>query len=497
MNTCKKTVLSTSAIALAIGALHAAPAAAQSGGDVVVMRRVIAPPNRAATPTPAPAPTASPTPAPTPTAIPTPEPTPSPTPVPSPTPTPTPKPVPPPAAWAYGDWVFRDTSACTTAAVQTRTAVCMAGGAEVEAGRCGEREDVTRSVERLEGCTRAWHEAASAWSSLCSTAAIRTDVWTCLRSDGQTVPDAECSGSGPKPTPIVQGPQFGACTYRWATTEYVWSSKCSDSAVQTRTVTCQRRPSADGGDVGVIADLPDRSLCAGDGPEPAAVTAPAQNVSQCDYDWTYTAYGWDGVADAYSSTCSRQAQQTRTASCWRHVPLTQPTTGKVVTDEAALCSPNPAVTSRLSGQYGSCTDAIANGDFENFTPSPWTGARGVSCGNAGSGAAGSGCFATIVQNGTMSLAVTGLDVGSAYTFAMYGASGTNVANTETITVTMTSAAGAAQSAVHQFAGNAGLSPTNQWSTQFLATSKSMTLSIKPTAGGLAKVDGISLNIVPQ
>lgn len=271
---------------------------AQTSGDVVVMRRPIAPPKKdmgGAPGTPTPGPVVTPTPTP-----------PSPTPSPVPTPAPSPSPTPAAGTWEAGDWTWSDGNACNANATQTRTMRCVAEGQTVDNMRCtGGMPETSRTVERFDGCG---YEATnwSAWtpSSTCSATATKTRTAQCLRSDGTIVGNAACATRGIDLSETVQEANYSSCAYEWRYSDYVDpGANCSALEYQARTATCVRA---------IDGLLVTDDKCDVSAREPLVRAVP--DYSGCHPFWYTTDTGWSD----WSSTCSATATRTREIGCFRN-----------------------------------------------------------------------------------------------------------------------------------------------------------------------------------
>lgn len=273
-------LLATTVIGAPSGALAQT---APQPSDVIIMRRVLAPPNPQAVATPTPTPSGTPT------------------------PTPTPTQAPGPAQWNEGDWTFTGTETCTSSAPQTRTVTCEGATGVVPDSNCtATKPPSSRSVERTEGCTYSWQDGTySAYSSACSDAATRTQLTptTCVRSDGTAVPDTQCD-QNTKPNPELIKGQYQGCTNSWILTDPgTWSSTCSTTA--TRQITYQCRRSG----VNVTTTFVPDAECPT--ANPSYTEGPATTTSGCvpsftDYDTCIatTPGGTTGTQTAILTTCT-------------------------------------------------------------------------------------------------------------------------------------------------------------------------------------------------
>ncbi len=243
-------------------------------------------------------------------------------------------------SWNSGSWSAWD-STCSTTANRTRSVVCRrSNGDTVPDANCTASKPAMSQTQAVySSCSYAWVTSGwSGWDSNCSTTASRTRTVTCRRSNGDTVADSNCSGA--KPSSTETGARYGSCTYSWNTGSWgAWDSTCSNTASRTRSVTCRRS----NGDT--VADANCTSA------KPA--TSDTQGVySSCSYSWN------TGAWSAWDSTCSTTATRTRSVNCRR-------STGDTVPD--ANCTTAKPATSSTQAVYGGCSYA-----WETSGWSPWS-----------------------------------------------------------------------------------------------------------------------------
>lgn len=227
-------------MALAASAMTSSLALAQSKTDVVIMRRVIAPPTAA--------------------------------------------PKAPPAWGTPSDWT-NWTSTCSAGAMRSRSVKCMRGDEMVSDDQCDAATKPTPLAQtgNFEGCTSAWSDPTyGAYDSTCSDQAQRALLADsrCLRQDG-----AETTGCDPaaKPKIVLNAPQYQGCTYDWVLTDTSeYSSTCSDSATKTLTYSCKR-----GGGTATPELAPGKCTK----PDPSGKTEPVAISSGCTYTAQGSAYG--------------------------------------------------------------------------------------------------------------------------------------------------------------------------------------------------------------
>lgn len=227
--------------------LSASAAEAQSGGDVVVMRRVLSAPTRGAN-----APSG-------------------------------------PATqpvygydWQVSDWTIGQ-AACGGTATDTRTVVCRrSDGSDADDGSCqAPKPDAVRTHVDTSACTYAW--TPSVWTTPAPACGPSTQTRTvvCMRSDG-TVATDETSCAEDRPATTQDVTDHSTCLYGWAATEWVGTGTGCGNDAQTRTVTCQR---SDGVDVTADNAAAGYDHCAqADAP---ASTQTVQQTTSCTYSATY------------------------------------------------------------------------------------------------------------------------------------------------------------------------------------------------------------------
>ena len=296
--------------------------------------------------------------------------------------------------WQYSSWTPGTGSACTSSLSQTRTASCVANSGSGSQSRtetclrsdgtavsssycsgtaepatsesctpssgfsCGTEGATSQTVPDYSTCNYSWQMSAwSAPSSTCSTTATETRTGTCLRSDGTTVPNSDCSGVT-EPATSQTVTDLSTCKYTWepgswsacsggsGTWSYTaWSPAAgtyctaslnqtrtgtcnvtADSGSESRTVTCQR---SDGttvsGSYCTSAEPATSQACTPSSVDCGTEEPLTQTVSDyggCTYSWQASGFGacvggtgtWEYTA--WSPTCgSGTFTQTRSASC--------------------------------------------------------------------------------------------------------------------------------------------------------------------------------------
>jgi hypothetical protein len=202
-------------------------------------------------------------------------------------------------SWESGDWTPYD-SACSVNATRTRTNTCIRSDEKlVDNSLCNPETEpeTSESMEIVSGCGYEWVTGEyGEWSSTCSANSKRQRDVTCLRSDGVTVADGLCGGTGPEREETQE--ITTSCSYEWVVGPWTQSSTCSANAVKSRSVTCLR---SDGRTV-------NDSFCSGPKAETQEIVS---DFSNCQYSWEPNEWS------SYDSTCSNNATRTRTASCFR------------------------------------------------------------------------------------------------------------------------------------------------------------------------------------
>lgn len=161
---------------LLASSVMAGPAFAQTAeGDLVIMRRVIAPANLQHAPSQA-------------------------------------------AKWEESGWTYAaDAKTCSDAAPQVQTVSCKANGVVVADALCrGEKPASTRTLARYEGCTTDWAQGGyGEYQPSCGPNAVKTQTVQCLRTGGDAAvkPMDETLCVKPKPSATVSGDAVAGCSY--------------------------------------------------------------------------------------------------------------------------------------------------------------------------------------------------------------------------------------------------------------------------------------------
>ena len=291
--------------------------------------------------------------------------------------------------WIEGAWQDPGNS-CTATETQTRSVTCRrSDGTTVETGCDPATKPATsQQVADYSGCGYEWDQTAwSAWSSTCSATANRTRNAFCVRSDGTTVSDSSCNAST-KPTESQTQGVYTGCSFDWDTG--AWQdpgASCTANESQTRTVECMRsdgtkatsetsctktKPSGSrsvadysgcsyawvegawntGGASCTANESQSRSVTCrrsdGTTVDDSLCTSTKPNTTQSVPDYSGCSFSWDSSAwSAWSSTCSSNANRTRSVVCER-------SDGTVAASETSCTEPKPA-TSETKAVYSSCT----------------------------------------------------------------------------------------------------------------------------------------------
>lgn len=247
------------AVALMAAALAASGTAHAQTKDVVVMRRVLAPPTKKLTGTT-------------------------------------------PSYYSWQTTPWSQTGACGQQGTETRSVSCVrTDGVTVDDSLCvgngsGARPVTSQDVVVTQSCGYAW--TTGDWNqkaSTCGATHLSRDV-TCVRSDGVVVPGAACSAL-PQPPSTETSVDYSGCAFSWSAGDWSDPSTTCGSAVETRTVSCQR---SDGNTVGAAA-------CASSGQKPAET----QNLTETSGCTAYWSTGdWGATAPACGAST-----QSRTVTC--------------------------------------------------------------------------------------------------------------------------------------------------------------------------------------
>lgn len=209
---------------------------------------------------------------------------------------------------SFGPWSSWS-SGCDSGATRTRSVQCIRsnnGGTVVDDSECAahgvSETPVSDQGAQYGSCSYAAINpgAWSGWASGCSASTTQTRHYQCQRSNngGQIVADSECTSRGISVTESRSGSNYASCSYSFQAGAWsAWSSGCSASATQTRSVSCKRS------DGTTVSD----SECTSRGVSMPSTTNTGANYSGCGY----SAVNWSGF-----SACSN-GSQTKTAQCQR------------------------------------------------------------------------------------------------------------------------------------------------------------------------------------
>jgi len=260
-------------------------------------------------------------------------------------------------SWSVG--AFGAQSTTCGSSTQTRSVTCLrSDGTTVADGSCasaGSKPSTTQTSYQTSGCGRSW--TAGAWSAPdagCSAAAVQTRSVSCLRSDGQTVSDAECTAAKPAASQTVAN--YASCQPYWydASGWSDWNSHCSANATRTRAIGCFRLEqrcvvgSADywGPATGTDcyrhianAECTAYPTSTREGYSPSMTTQSAAVYDQCGYSWQAT--GWGAAAPACGAST-----QSRSVFCQR-------SDGTTVADSSCSAGTRPA-TVQGTTDYSAC-----------------------------------------------------------------------------------------------------------------------------------------------
>jgi hypothetical protein len=255
------------------------------------------------------------------------------------------------------DWINGDdaawsawSSTCSNSANRTRNPQCRRSNGDVVADascvNAGKPKPSTTETQGVySSCTYAAGGTITngAWNNQCSANAQRSVKRQCIRSNGDVVPDAECSNRSVALTSTETQPVYTSCSYAFATGGWgAWNNTCTNSATHTRSVTCRR---SDG------TDMPDAE-CTNRG-----IAKPNTSETQAVYDSCSYAAGGSTSYGGWNSGCSANAQRTVTRQCIR-------SNGDVVSS-AECTNRGVAVTStQTAAVYDSCS---YRGDY-----GPWS-----------------------------------------------------------------------------------------------------------------------------
>jgi len=247
-------------------------------------------------------------------------------------------------SWTTGGWSTPSACGSTTS---TRSVSCLrSDGVTVADANCsGGKPASTQAASDYSACTFSWQSSGWSTPAACGATTATRSVW-CQRSDGSTVSDASCGGG--KPATSQSTSDYSSCSYSWATSGWSTPSACG-ATTATRSVWCQR---SDGSTVGDAS-------CGGGKP---ASSQASSDYSSCSYSFTYGS--WSTPAGCGAVT------QTRSATCKR-------SDGATVSN--SYCG--TPVTSQTGSDYSSCTYSFNYGSWGSCSASCGGGTqtRSASC----------------------------------------------------------------------------------------------------------------------
>ena len=239
--------------------------------------------------------------------------------------------------WATGEYGEPSTT-CGTATVSRPVSCQRSDGKSVEIEFCkadGPMPSASYQVEMATNCSYQWSEPDFGAPAPACGSSVRSRTSKCVRSDKREVADAFCTGEKPDQTMPVQ--DYTTCTYEWAVSQWNNDGSCGESAVQTRTVTCQRSEGT------AVSD----GFCSETSPKPAS----SQTVS----DYSGCTYEWHSEPGPWSSGCSTTATRTNQVTCNR-------SDGNTVSDD--YCSGNRPPATETGENLAQCSYV---GIYDNWT----------------------------------------------------------------------------------------------------------------------------------
>lgn len=241
--------------------------------------------------------------------------------------------------WAVTPW-FLGEPACTDAATSTRGVACFNGSSQVADAQCsGTRPETSRTTADYRKCDYDWvSSVAGEWAETCRTTTRPLSSVCTRRTTGEAVGDDFCRGEKPV---SETGFNEAGCTFQWSPGEWKdWDAACSDDTSRTRDVTCLR---SDGTQV---AD----SSCTGERP---ATTERGANHAGCTYTWN------PGEWRPVVAGCGPDVDLVRTPTC---------RASDGASDDESRCDPatKPETTSR-GKDYSGCTFHWRTGDWGEWS----------------------------------------------------------------------------------------------------------------------------------
>jgi len=249
--------------------------------------------------------------------------------------------------WTASAW-SAPSSSCGSA-TSTRTVACQrSDGTPAADAQCSgsTRPETSETSYQTSGCEVSWRTGDYQPPAPACGPSPQTRSVTCLRSDGQTVPDGECAIVGAKPDSTVMGADYSTCTFYWSLGGFSAPTTTCGTSVQTRSVRCARSD----------ITYADDSSCASLGPKPASTETTTQ-TSGCTYDWR--AGPWGSAAPACGTSV-----HSRTVTCTR---------SDGTAADASQCTAARPASSEPVADYSTCSYA--------WQVSQWKGSSGV-CGDS-------------------------------------------------------------------------------------------------------------------
>jgi hypothetical protein len=259
-------------------------------------------------------------------------------------------------------------STCSNSATRTRNPQCRRSNGEIvadsfctAAGKTKPTSSETQGV--YSSCTYAAGGTTTngAWSSQCSANAQRTVTRQCIRSNGDVVPDAECSSRSIALTSTQTQAVYDQCSYSFVSGAWgAWDNACSNAATHTRTVNCRR---SDGTNVS-DAECNNRGI-----------GTPTRSETQAVYDSCGYVAGGSTSYGAWSSQCSANAQRSVTRQCIR-------SNGDVVASTECTNRGIAVTSTQTAAVYDQCGYSFSTGgwsDWNSHCSASATRTRSVQC----------------------------------------------------------------------------------------------------------------------
>lgn len=236
-------------------------------------------------------------------------------------------------AWTPDSW---STPAACGSTTSTRSVTCVRedGTTVADANCTGAKPATTQATTDYSGCSYSWNYSGWSTPSACGSVTQTRTVW-CQRSDGTTVSDASCTGT--KPATSNTTTNYSSCTYSNSYGSWGSCSASCGGGTQIRTATCMRS----------------------DGTAVASSNCPAPTTSQsCNTQSCYT-YSWSSGSWSTPAGCGT-VTQTRSVSCVR-------SDGTTMSD--AYCSGTKPATTQSGTSYATCTYSFSYGSWGSCSAS--------------------------------------------------------------------------------------------------------------------------------